>query len=263
MWFSERAFMVESKLVALLVLGVFMCAASAARADSLIQIPIADGGSFSGSRSTADGLEVTSTGAANSASWASVANGGGGFKIDFTVSRTGSVFTYSYGFTKESGAALQKAVSHVILQVSEAGGGLPAFSLSDLLSFSPGDGTPSVGNQGPGPSNPGIPGSLWGLKFDYDSQPNTLTFTTRRVPIWGSFYAKDGKTAGVDNAAWNSGFTNTSTRPDPINGPSFSSWIPVPDTAVVPLPAAAWMGMSLLGGVGGVGFFRRRRLVEA
>jgi hypothetical protein len=33
--------------------------------------------------------------------------------------------------------------------------------------------------------------------------------------------------------------------------------------AVVPLPAAAWMGMSLLGGVGGVGFFRRRRLVEA
>jgi hypothetical protein len=32
---------------------------------------------------------------------------------------------------------------------------------------------------------------------------------------------------------------------------------------VVPLPAAAWMGMSLLGGVGGVGFFRRRRLVEA
>jgi hypothetical protein len=35
------------------------------------------------------------------------------------------------------------------------------------------------------------------------------------------------------------------------------------NTAVVPLPAAAWMGMSLLGGVGGVGFFRRRRLVEA
>jgi hypothetical protein len=33
--------------------------------------------------------------------------------------------------------------------------------------------------------------------------------------------------------------------------------------AVVPLPAAAWMGMSLLGGVGGVGFFRRRRLIEA
>ena len=30
-------------------------------------------------------------------------------------------------------------------------------------------------------------------------------------------------------------------------------------TAVVPLPAAAWMGMSLLGGVGGVGFFRRRQ----
>jgi hypothetical protein len=34
-------------------------------------------------------------------------------------------------------------------------------------------------------------------------------------------------------------------------------------TGVVPLPAAAFMGMSLLGGVGGVGFFRRRRLVEA
>jgi hypothetical protein len=37
----------------------------------------------------------------------------------------------------------------------------------------------------------------------------------------------------------------------------------VGDVAAVPLPAAAWMGMSLLGGVGGVGFFRRRRLVEA
>jgi hypothetical protein len=40
-----------------------------------------------------------------------------------------------------------------------------------------------------------------------------------------------------------------------------SGWLG--DAAVVPLPAAAWMGMSLLGGVGGVGFFRRRRLVEA
>ena len=36
-----------------------------------------------------------------------------------------------------------------------------------------------------------------------------------------------------------------------------SGWLG--DAAVVPLPAAAWMGMSLLGGVGGVGFFRRRQ----
>jgi hypothetical protein len=41
-----------------------------------------------------------------------------------------------------------------------------------------------------------------------------------------------------------------------------SAWI-ADGGVVVPLPAAAWMGMSLLGGVGGVGFFRRRRLVEA
>ena len=34
----------------------------------------------------------------------------------------------------------------------------------------------------------------------------------------------------------------------------------VAPSAVVPLPAAAWMGMSLLGGVGGVGYIRRRRL---
>lgn len=30
-------------------------------------------------------------------------------------------------------------------------------------------------------------------------------------------------------------------------------------TTVMPLPAAAWMGMALLGSVGGVGFFRKRR----
>jgi hypothetical protein len=50
-------------------------------------------------------------------------------------------------------------------------------------------------------------------------------------------------------------------------GSGGSGWIATDESTVtvtvVPLPAAAWMGMSLLGGVGGVGFFRRRRLVEA
>jgi hypothetical protein len=65
-----------------------------------------------------------------------------------------------------------------------------------------------------------------------------------------------GLTAGMSNAQLAALLTNVRVQ----WGTSLSD---PTTTSVVPLPAAAWMGMSLLGGVGGVGFFRRRRLVEA
>jgi hypothetical protein len=56
--------------------------------------------------------------------------------------------------------------------------------------------------------NPGIPGSLFGLKVDPtpDTTSFTFSFTTWHSPVWGDFYAKDGKVAGSDTLAYNSGF---------------------------------------------------------
>ena len=75
------------------------------------------------------------------------------------------------------------------------------------------------------------------------------------MPVWGDFYAKDGKVQGVTNTLWNAGFTNPDT--DPSDAPSdgtADSHVLVPDTTI-PEPASA----ALLG-VGLAGLLARRRL---
>jgi len=88
-----------------------------------------------------------------------------------------------------------KEISHVLIETSRG---------ITLLS-----GTTTTGREGPstfgaqGNSNPGIPGDLFGLKFDLSGLAVSWQIETDRAPMWGDFYAKNGKHRGQDVYAYN------------------------------------------------------------
>jgi len=108
----------------------------------------------------------------------------------------------------------------------------------------------------PGPSTPGMPDNIYGVKFDgLTETTETITFDSWRTPIWGNFYSKDGRAGGEQNAVWNTGFPDPGFDPysEPSDG-SLSYHILVPDTVlgpseVIPEPASIVL---LLAGLSGL-----------
>ncbi len=176
----------------------------------------------------------------------------GGFKIAWDITKDiNDIFTYSYTITNSSDGDLAKELSHWILQITD-GAVIGDF---DDFSLAPENGDPKVHTEQQG--NPGMPADVFGLKFEPDPAPSTLTvsFTTDRSPVYGDFYAKDGKVAQSDTIAYN---TNFGTMSDQAVGSDFSGWIARPNgpTLIVPVPAAAWMGLGLFGVMGMVKKFK-------
>ena len=130
------------------------------------------------------------------------------------------------------------AVSHFILQVS------PTFTEQDILSVSGTFGNIQLDTFTPNSSNPGMPGPIYGIKFD-EAYGTVATFelVTYRIPVKGHFFAKNGKVDGIKNTVYNAGFANIG-----------ESRIMVPDTdTYVPEPAgllAMMIGMTSLAGFG-------------
>ncbi len=130
---------------------------------------------------------------------------------------------YKYILTHSKGET-----SHLIFEVS------PDFTVLDILNPS-GDfniNEVTIGTfDGNGNSNPGIPESIFGVKFPCAFGLTTrVEFDSTRLPVWGDFYAKDGQAGGLGfNAVWNAGFTSPDT--DPTNPPSNGS---VSDHVLVP-----------------------------
>ena len=142
---------------------------------------------------------------------------------------------YKYTFTPSPDAP---SWSHFILEVSQEGD-LPAFDLSNPMDFSGAgvfeDEDPTF--YGPSPSNPGIPGTIFGIKYDTTASGSgsTVEFDSYRLPMWGDFYIKGGRSP----YAYNSGF-----------GALDGANILVPDGAYVPLPGAFLLGLVGLGAAG-------------
>lgn len=175
-------------------------------------------------------------------------------KLSWNISQSNGQYTYVYSWSKLDGSALAGTPSHMLLEVS------PTYTSANTLSTTPrrGDVTAPTTFDGAssGNSNPSLPGSLFGIKFDYEA--NSYTLVTDRAPIWGDLYSKNGRTGSAGsgnsrafNAAWNSGFGTDPTA----STSNFTNWVPTPDTVssavtIVPLPPAFWAGVALMVGTG-------------
>jgi hypothetical protein len=129
----------------------------------------------------------------------------GGFMVSWDISNNGDgTWHYSYEFTKPGGSPLDKEVSHFIIQVSyDPENPEKTFTYADLI----GQGAELGWHDASNPSNPGLPGPIYGLKFDFENGQTGVEFDSTRVPMWGDFYSKDGVTPEVGiNYVYNSSF---------------------------------------------------------
>lgn len=152
--------------------------------------------------------------------------GSGEYAVSFTISWSitdNGDGTYSYSYTLSN---LTKALSHLVLEV---GGDLTAnnFWSSDPLFAT---GGPKI-YSGSDPSNGGMPAGIFGLKFNVDP---TISFMSDAAPIWGNFYAQDGRTENgtVLVYAYNNGLLNLDSlgEIDFIAVPGRSPIMPEPAT---------------------------------
>jgi hypothetical protein len=201
----------------------------------------------------------------------------GGFKIDWIITFNGGTiqWTYQYTFTSDDGTGMTPNASHWIFEVSE---NFTSNDISDAnfptvgpQTFLADPDAPNSTSPGANKGKPNLPANIFGIKADSGSDEvadATFSFTSTRAPVWGDFYAKDGKHTGIVVTAWNTGI---GTDPTAVTT-DFTPWIPTPGTLpvlpsnipqVIPEPTAAV--------VWGLGVFmcfcatviqhRRRRLI--
>ena len=173
---------------------------------------------FSGSLSTGDGNLIVG------GNWSSAS-------LSWTVSNAGAGL-WQYDYTLVHG---DPETSHFIVELSP---GVEDDDINNLTAY-----LTELDDFGPGPENPGIPGSFpHAVKFDEtDGTTTSISFTINRVPTWGDFYATGGNTS----FAYNSGFAD----PDPLAAPAdgaLAGHLLVPDTRI-PEPSTIAMACLLLG----------------
>ena len=132
----------------------------------------------------------------------------GGYRVDWTISYDPAFgshpWCYEYSFSKADGTVLDKETSHFIIQLSDniESADLAGF-YGDLDLESPD--AYEFDDFGPGFGNPGFPAgeTISGIKINMAPDYTTVGFYSTRAPMWGDFYAKDGKTVVQGQTYWN------------------------------------------------------------
>lgn len=168
------------------------------------------------------------------------------------IDNANGTFTYNYYFTRLLDEVTEPIeMSHFILELS------PGCIIegqsegqSECVSDFRGEQEFRKGwnSSGPGNSNPGMPASIYGVKFDEEF--SVYSFISNRIPVWGNFYAKKG----------NSGLWNLGLEPSYSSSSNTLYFIPRPDTfgpgGEIPEPAT----VLLLGaGLAVAGLLRRQK----
>lgn len=138
----------------------------------------------------------------------------------------------------------RKALSHFILEVTQDNNPFHVLPGSDAGIVQPAQTYSATSS---GNSNPLMPNPIYGIKFNFGGTSSTYTIVTDRAPVWGLFYAKDGKDRGTDVVAWANAVNAANYKTS--ESLTMNDFIVRPDgMTVVPLPAAAWLlGAGLVG----------------
>jgi serine/threonine protein kinase len=167
----------------------------------------------------------------------------GGFTVEWTISEEEGEWTYVYSIT-----ATVKAISHFVLEVSDDGKPFNTFVGTDAFEG------PETWSQTK--SNPSMPNDIYGVKFDFGGNQVNYTIVTDRAPVYGVFYAKDGKDDDSKDSveAWSNALnfaeyktTDTLTSTDFVVRPN--GIVPIPTTLLL-------LGSGLIGVIG----LRRRKV---
>jgi len=208
----------------------------------------------------------------------------GGFRIAWVICQDVDSGNWTYKYTMSSNTAstdpldvdglanLVKEVSHMDLEVSASFVELDFISTSGAITFRLQDPEATFFEDH---GHPGLPAEFVNAisieDFTFGSgDPWIIEIVTpeERNPVWGDFYAKDGKVDGVDAIAYSTGFGTDPTAGNSDDFSNFTAWIPTPngDTGggvIIFVPEPASFTVWGLGLLGMVTYRRRQRRREA
>lgn len=191
---------------------------------------------FASVNTLSTGSLVSGSGLIGASSWAADMN------LSWNVSLLDNVYNYEY-ILSDTDTGQAKSISHIILQTSDCfdGDNIWDFKINNQSA------TPLIQYWSEQQGNPSLPASVYGIKIQGGTGTTwTVAFKSNRAPMWGNFYAKDGKTDQIDNTVWNSDFLITPS--DRYSFESIGNYVAIPDTKnIVPeLPSSLLGAMTIL-----------------